>query len=149
MKLQRNHVLFSTNAFTSARSELDAAALGRDLARALADWLQRAGYVLPSAPIPEDWGWSVEVHAKDERHLLSVGLMDGCERAQPRWLAWLTRERGVAARLLGRDKEVSRSLLQAVHEAIMGLPNVSDVQWFRESDFLAGSQDAWASTPSE
>jgi hypothetical protein len=147
MTEQRNHVLFSTQAFNSVRDEATDVSLGGDLATAVANALQEDGYVVPSAPSAEDWGWSLETVKDGERHALHLGLMDDCEPNEPKWLVWLERRRGVSDRILGRNKQVHPQLTQSLHDAIMRLPNIKDVQWFTQADFLAGSQDKWTPTP--
>ena len=133
---------------------------GETLARRLAEALRAAGHE-PREPFCEDWGWCVPFRVAGREHWLGVGARMTPEvllgddvaasmslASEPTCLCFVERSWSLRTLFAGAGaRQVTSDAALAVHEALVGLPDVSGLRWHRKARFDAGDESDGAATP--
>jgi hypothetical protein len=133
----RDHVRFRSDQFAPPDREPWQIG-GERFGYALATWvtacLRERGFTA-DVPVPEDWGWALEV--KENGQIVRVGC-ENVEGSVAQWLIWLDVAEGGGAirRLLRRvvpdtAPNATYGIAAAIHSGLHANPHASEIVWFR------------------
>lgn len=130
----RTHVRFHSPEFTPPEAEpgqINTDRYGYALAAWVAARLRERGFAAES-PVPEDWGWLLDVVNDGQAVRVGCGNVDG---SVSEWLIWLDAVRpGLLSRLMGRGGAGAPNALfgiaAAIHGALQASARVNEIEWF-------------------
>jgi len=153
-KNMRTHVTFVTELFNTEEVKdyfVNPRCFGDDCAQWLIDRLASQGIErIDVQPTPEDWGWLFSVTMEQREFIVGVGLYED-EDASNTWLAFIKSQQGSLSRkLFGQSADAELLVVcEAVDRALKSSPEISDVRWHTEVDWMKGENGNWRSAPNE
>lgn len=148
----RTLATFRSTAFntTEARAYfINPDCFGDDLARWLMERLRTNGLQVDPEPGQEDFGWYFCFSVPEGEHCCVLGYRppdDG--ESEGVWIAWIERQRGLVASILGRRKhDIAPSALAAIHRALSDGGQIREIRWHRQADFNRGNEGGGAVEP--
>ncbi len=147
----RRHVTFSSDAFNTSEPReyfINPHCFGDDLAHWLIRGLKERGYQADDEPGQEDFGWYFTYRVNDTSYDFVVGYRPGDGLDEGIWIGWVERKTGFLASLLGaRKRGIDRNAVNAIHVLLSDSPDIGDVRWHLEEDFLAGREESGTDEP--
>jgi hypothetical protein len=153
-KNARTHVTFVTELLNAEEVKdyfVNARCFGDDCAQWLIDRLVSQGIErIDERHTQEDWGWLFSVTMEQRDFMIGVGLCED-EEAPNTWLAFIKPQQGSLSRkLFGQSDEAELSVAcEAVDRALKSAPEIGDVRWHTEEDWLKGENGNWRSASNE
>ena len=121
---------------------------GDDVLIWVARRLRERGHVAEQTPGQEDFGWYLYYRVNGVDHMLVLSYRPGDEAMPGVWLGWVRRRRGLFGIIFGREAHgITGEAVRAVHEALSGAPEISNLHWHFERDFGLGREDLGAAEP--
>lgn len=135
----RTHVTFRTSRFNQTEVRpyfINPGCFGDDCVAWLVSGLRQRGWSDVSEPWQEDWGWQTSTAREGRKYLISIGSM---EEETPQWLVHVQEHTGFLARLRGKaGPGALHELLDAIHQALVAGPEVEQIRWHFEDQFMRG-----------
>jgi hypothetical protein len=150
----RTHVTFGTKLFNTEKERdyfINPCCFGDDCAQWLIDRLVSQGVEeLDERPTQEDWGWCFSITIGQRDFLVGVGLYEDQDSPNT-WLVFIKSQLGwLSRRLFGHsDEDEILAVCKAIDRALKSAPEISDVRWHTEEDWMKGRDQNWRSDPAE
>lgn len=150
----RTHVTFVTKLFNREEVKdyfVNPSCFGDDCAQWLIDRLASQGIEkMDGKPVQEDWGWHFRISVAQRDFMIGVGLYED-EGSPNTWLAFIKSHLGSLSRkIFGQSDDAELlAVCEAVDRALKSSPEISDVRWHTEEDWLKGENGNWRSAPNE
>ena len=147
----RSVVTFESGAFnvTEARDYfINPACFGDDVAKWLIGRLRQAGFETDEEPGQEDFEWYFEFRVAEGEHCCVIGYRPGDGADPGVWIAWLERSRGLLGSLfMGRNRGIADGAIGAIHKALSGPSEISNLRWHTKDDFDRGREELGSAVP--
>ncbi len=138
-------VTWRSTAFNTAQPQpyfINPGCFGDDAARWLIARLHAMGIDADAAPDQEDFGWFFEFRIDNLAHCFVLSCRPE-EDGSSTWIGAIEAGGGLLARIRNRGL-IDRRALAAIHHALSGSVEVTDVRWHRRRDFDAGVEHGGA-----
>jgi hypothetical protein len=150
----RTHVTFVTRLFNTEEVKdyfINPCCFGDDCAQWLIDRLvsQRSEKV-DERPTQEDWGWCFSITAEQRDFMIGVGLCED-EDSPNTWLVFIESQLSwLSRKLFGRSDDAELlAVCEEIDRALKSDPEISDVHWHTNEDWMKGDNRNWRSDPDE
>jgi hypothetical protein len=150
----RTHVTFVTKLFNTEEVKdyfVNPRCFGDDCAQWLINSLvSQSVERIDEQPTQEDWGWRFSMTTRRRGFMIGVGLYED-EEAPNTWLAFIKPQPvSLSRKLFGQSDDAELlAICDAIDRALESAPEIGDVRWHTEEDWMKGENGNWRSAPNE